>query len=266
MVTLGDTAHDRQVGHHRLVALLDFIDRRAVAAADLVLVDTEQHLEALPAGDRAKAMVVPVGAPAAWAREPEPRSDAAEVRVVFFGLYTPLQGAPVIGAAIGRLSDEERIHFTMVGNGQELDATRSAASANPRVEWLDWVEAAHLPDLVAEHDICLGIFDTGRKAARVVPNKVYQGMAAGCAIVTADTHPQRTALGACGVLVPPGDPEALARALRDLASDRVRIEGLRSCAHRAALRDHMPAAVVEGLRKRLGCNPGCGASTASAPR
>ena len=44
--------------------------------------------------------------------------------------------------------------------------------------------AADLPALVAGHDVCLGIFGTGDKALRVVPNKVFQGAAAGCAIVT----------------------------------------------------------------------------------
>ena len=74
--------------------------------------------------------------------------------------------------------------------------------------------AANLPALVAGHDVCLGIFGTGDKALRVVPNKVFQGAAAGCAIVTSDTAPQRRALGDAAVLVPPGDPEALAAALR----------------------------------------------------
>ena len=48
---------------------------------------------------------------------------------------------------------------------------------------------------MADHDVCLGIFGTGAKAPRVVPNKVFQGAAAGCAIVTSDTAPQRRVLG-----------------------------------------------------------------------
>ena len=43
------------------------------------------------------------------------------------------------------------------------------------------------------------------KALDVVPTKVYQGAAAGCVVVTSDTHPQRAALGEAAVLVPPGD-------------------------------------------------------------
>jgi glycosyltransferase involved in cell wall biosynthesis len=104
---------------------------------------------------------------------------------------------------------------------------------------------------VAEHDVCLGIFATSPKGRRVVPNKVYQGAAAGCAIVTSDTAPQRRLLGDDALLVPPGDAAALAGALRDLAADRDTCERWRSAA-RAAARDRFtPSAIVEPLRRRL---------------
>ena len=45
--------------------------------------------------------------------------------------------------------------------------------------------------MVASHDVCLGIFGDTDKALSVVPTKVYQGAAAGCAVVTSDTAPHR---------------------------------------------------------------------------
>ena len=153
---------------------------------------------------------------------------------MFFGLFTPLQGAPVIGAALAALAgDEHPVEVTMIGAGQDLDETRSLAAGNHRVHWLDWVDAADLPALVAAHDVCLGIFGTGPKALRVVPNKVFQGAAAGCAVVTSDTAPQRRVLGDAAVLVPAGDPAALAEALRALAADRSRLAAARAGCRRA---------------------------------
>ena len=105
--------------------------------------------------------------------------------------------------------------------------------------------------MVADHDVCLGIFGRGDKALRVVPNKVFQGAAAGCAVVTSDTAPQRRALGACAVLVPPGDPEALAGALRDLAADRDRLHALRTGAWTLARERFVPEAVVVPLVERV---------------
>jgi glycosyltransferase involved in cell wall biosynthesis len=171
---------------------------------------------------------------------------------VFFGLFTPLQGAPVIGAALAALAgDEHPIEVTMIGAGQDLDETRSLAAGNHRVHWLDWVDAADLPRMVAAHDVCLGIFGTGPKALRVVPNKVFQGAAAGCAVVTSDTPPQRRVLGDAALLVPAGDPAALAEALRFFAADRSRLAAATSAAAALADSSFTPAAVTAPLHERL---------------
>jgi glycosyltransferase involved in cell wall biosynthesis len=226
----------------------------------VVVVDTEEHRAALPPAARARAVVVAVGAPTEWyAAQPAgpddraPAAPAEELRVVFFGLFTPLQGAPVIGEALGMLAGEP-VRTTMVGTGQDLPAARRSAAANDRVRWLDWVPATELPALVAAHDVCLGIFGDGPKAARVVPNKVFQGAAAGCAIVTSDTPPQRRVLGGqpdAALLVPAGDPVALAAALRELAGDRTRLDLARAAARTLAMDAFTPDRVVAPLHDRL---------------
>ena len=149
------------------------------------------------------------------------------------------------------VSSAVSIEVTMIGSGQDEAQTRAAAAANPAVRWLDWVPAAELPALVAEHDVCLGIFGTGDKARRVVPNKVFQGAAAGCAIVTSDTPPQRRVLADAAVLVPPGDPEALAGALRRLAGDRGEVTRLRQQSRELARQEFAAGQVVAPLLRRL---------------
>jgi glycosyltransferase involved in cell wall biosynthesis len=168
------------------------------------------------------------------------------MRVVFFGLYTPLQGAPVIAEAANLLADLD-VEFTMIGTGQELQVARAVASRNPRITWLNWVDGADLPSAVASHDVCLGIFGTTDKALRVVPNKVYQGAAAGCAVITSDTPPQRRALGSAGLLVQPGDANALADALRSLAADRSLLWNMRSAAYQHAVARFSPQVVTKQL-------------------
>src|SRR5262249_41937765 len=66
--------------------------------------------------------------------------------------------------------------------------------------------------------VALGAFGTGKKAARVIPHKLWQGLAAGRAVVTGDGPGPREAF-ADGVhlrLTPRGDAAALAQALADL--------------------------------------------------
>jgi SAM-dependent methyltransferase/glycosyltransferase involved in cell wall biosynthesis len=255
LVGASDTARDRRLDGGLRQVLLRMIDSAALRAADIVVVDTDEHLAALPLRYRARAVVVPVGAPAAWVEAARPTGPAGAdavgpLRVVFYGLYTPLQGTPVIGAALARIAGS-RVEVTMIGTGQDEAETKAAAAANPAIRWLDWVPAAELPALVAGHDVCLGIFGTGAKALRVVPNKVFQGAAAGCAVVTSDTAPQRRALGDAAVLVPPGDPDALAAALLRLAGDRAELARMRRLAHDLAREQFAPGQIVAPLARRL---------------
>ncbi|MEU4364792.1 glycosyltransferase [Promicromonospora sp. NPDC023987] len=236
LVFAGDTAADRGAAGLR-VRLLTGLDRLAVACADLVVTDTEEHRLMLPDPD--KGVVVLVGAPDDWRAAGSPRAEASlvepslvepvetrvstsdpstgELSVVFFGLYTPLQGAPVIAEAVrDAVAAGAPLRVTMVGSGQELPRVRDLLARTPGVTWHDWVEPDELPALVAGHQVCLGIFSDTPKGVRVVPNKVYQGLAAGCVVVTSDTPPQRRALGQNVELVPAADPEALAGRLAEL--------------------------------------------------
>ena len=255
LVGASDTAADRGMGGGWRQALLRRLDAAALAAADVVVVDTEEHRDALPVPARRRAVVVAVGAPLLWfdayaGNGAGPRPPGAPLRAVFFGLFTPLQGAPVIGEALSMLSGEP-VEVTMVGSGQDLAETRARVGANPAVRWVEWVEPADLPQLVASHDVCLGIFGVGPKAARVVPNKVFQGAAAGCALVTSDTGPQRRLLGDAALFVPPGDAAALAETLRSLAADPARLAAARAAARALALDSFPPASVVGPLHDRL---------------
>jgi glycosyltransferase involved in cell wall biosynthesis len=249
-VSLSDTAADRGIGSPPVRRALAFADRAAVRAADVVVVDTDAQRATVLARPRETTVAVPIGAPDWWFVGPS-EIPPSPLRVLFFGLYTPLQGAPFIGRAIADLADDPRIVFTMVGGGQDVGIARAAGGISPNVDWRDWVEAAALPAMASEHHVCLGIFGTGPKALRVVPNKIYQGAAAGCALLTSDTAPQREMLGDAAVYVPPGHPLALAAALRALAGDPARVAALRQAAYAMADTRFRAASVVRPLRDVL---------------
>jgi glycosyltransferase involved in cell wall biosynthesis len=257
LVGLADTIRDRGLGGNAKLRVLEAVDRWALRAADVVVVDTPAQAAELPELHGREVAVVPVGATREWADarlavarrgSSQVSTDADPLRVVFFGLYTPLQGAPTIGASIAALADDP-IDFTMVGTGQDRGRTMTEADGG-RVRWLDWVDADDLPAEVAGHDVCLGIFSDGPKARRVVATKVYQGLAAGCAIVTADTPAARQLLDGDVEFVAPADPEALTAALRALATDHDRLEDLRRRSV-AAARRFTPAPATTGLHELL---------------
>jgi glycosyltransferase involved in cell wall biosynthesis len=194
---------------------LEAIDRRAFRRADLVVADTEAHARffAELAGLDEVAVCF-VGAEErlfrpGW-RPPE------RFAALFVGKLIPLQGVETILAA-ARLAPE--IRFRIVGSGQ-LASLVTARPAN--VEHIPWVEYERLPEELHNAGCALGIFGTTAKAKRVIPNKAFQALACGAPLVTADTPAARELLanGENALLVPPGDPAALAEAVRRLAADR----------------------------------------------
>jgi glycosyltransferase involved in cell wall biosynthesis len=250
LIFAGDTASDRGVRKGPTLALLNALDRLAIGCASLVIVDTEEHACLVPASQRYKAVVAPVGSPDEWFAEPSEIA-SRPLKVLFFGLFTPLQGAPVIGEAIAQLPPDAGIEVTMIGSGQDLAETRQWAADSPLVTWREWVEPSELRCLLRENHVCLGIFGDTPKALRVTPNKVFQGAAAGCAILTSDTAPQRRSLGDAARFVPVADPTALALALRSLAADPRDVRRVRTSAHLRAETDFRPRSVAQPVRAAL---------------
>ncbi|MGE0519932.1 MAG: glycosyltransferase [Candidatus Binatia bacterium] len=254
MAPLKAVAEDRGLGR-AASAVLSAADRIAESAADLVLFDTQENAQ-LAAAAATRACVVPVGAAKDWHAVGEQRSPHAEARsadrpmgVVFFGLFTPLHGAPIIGEAMRTLALLP-IRFTMIGTGQDRARTEELAGPDVDVTWYDWIPADRLPQVVANHDVCLGIFGATPKALRVVPHKVFQGAAAGCAIITLDSPAQRAVLRHSAIFVPAGDAAALAGAMKALAADRALLARYRDAARRAAQAWH-PARTVAPLVREL---------------
>lgn len=253
------TATDRGAKPGIVTRALEVLDRRALAAADVIVLDTPEHQALVPSELADRTVVCPVGADHHWvAAGSSAAADPAKgepVRVVFYGLYTPLQGAATIGKALRLLNDRGMtsadLRVTMIGTGQDLAATRAAAVGSTMVEWLDWVEPDDLPQVVAAHHVSLGIFGTSTKGAQVVPNKVYQSAAAGCALVTSDTPPQRRLLDDAAVLVPAGDAAAVADILQAFVADHALLADRRRSTAELASDDFCPKAVVGPLKARL---------------
>jgi glycosyltransferase involved in cell wall biosynthesis len=186
--------------------VLRAIDRRAFRAADLVVSDTEADADLFRRAGARRVEVCFVGAEERVFRPGWEGGDTA----LFVGKLIPLHGLETILAAARLASD---LRFRVVGSGQ-LDRLLADRPAN--VEHVPWVEYERLADELHRASCALGIFGTSAKAARVIPNKVFQALACGTPVVTADTPAARELLrdGQSALLVPPGDPQALVDAIR----------------------------------------------------
>jgi glycosyltransferase involved in cell wall biosynthesis len=194
--------------------VLETIDRRAFRSADIVVADTDAHARFFT--ELAGLDEVAVCFVGAEERLFQPGWQPPDRFIALFvGKLIPLQGVDTILAA-ARAAPE--IQFRVVGSGQLAPLLRDRP---PNVEHVPWVEYEELPGEIRAAGCALGIFGTTGKARRVIPNKAFQALACGAPLVTADTPAARELLvdGESALLVPPGDPTALAETIRQLAAD-----------------------------------------------
>jgi glycosyltransferase involved in cell wall biosynthesis len=217
LVSLADTlvADRRRFRPRSLPArALEAVDRRAFRTADLVVADTNAHARFFTElAGLDEVAVCFVGAEERLFRpgwQPPERFVA-----LFVGKLIPLQGVETIIAA-ARLAPQ--IPFRIIGSGQLASLLTDRP---PNVEHVQWVEYELLPGELHRAGCALGIFGTTGKTQRVIPNKAFQALACGAPLITADTPAARELLtdGESALLVPAGDPQALADAVRRLAAD-----------------------------------------------
>jgi glycosyltransferase involved in cell wall biosynthesis len=254
MISLSDTlAGDRGRAGRLAEAALAGIDRATLRAGDLIVADTAAGADWLAerfAVPRSRLAVVPVGAePDRFPPLPAPGGPPT---ALFYGKLAPLHGvATVLEAA--RRPGAPRLR--LIGDGQlgAWLAGELARDRPPGLSWERWVPYESLGAEVGRAAVCLGVFGESAKAARVVPNKVWQAMAAGRPVVTADTPAVREVLhdGRSALLVPPGDPDALGDALARLAADPALRERIGAAGRAAYLERGAPAAVAARLRDAL---------------
>lgn len=230
MLSLYDTVcYDRMMVNPsslvgRTIWLLDYL---SCQAADIVLIDTHEHARYFVETFRlspSKLRVIPLGADDRQfhPRPLPPSCDGRPCEVVFVGKFIPLQGCLTIARAAALLHDAP-VHFTLVGTGQDFVKTQLLVREMnlTNVTMTGWVDYAKIPDYYAMGDICLGIFGASTKTTRVVPNKVYEGLAVGRPVLTADTPALRSELcpGEEVWVCQPSDPADLAHQIMRLASD-----------------------------------------------
>jgi len=138
--------------------------------------------------------------------------------VAYAGNMGPAQGLDTVLDAAGLLKNESRVRFLLVGEGTSFDRLKSLVDERrlTNVLMLSHQPYALVPQIYAASDLCVVplALNTGSDA---VPSKVYRIMA--CArpvLVCADPESDLAELirvAQCGIVVPPGSPEALASAV-----------------------------------------------------
>lgn len=206
--------------------ILYLLERWAYHQADHVLVDTEQNADFLNSTFNlapSTVAAIPLSTNEV-AYLPNPYRPGKSCRVLFIGTMIPLHGISTILAAAKLLEEERTIKFRLIGSGQESFKVKQAMENGAiNLEWItSWQSANQLANEIAQADICLGIFDSGDKAQRVCPFKLYAYSAVGRTVLTAKTRWLRNAIKGLDyepfATVHAENPEALAESISTLAN------------------------------------------------
>ncbi len=195
--------------------------------ASLVLLDTEEHISLFRQRldltvTKFRRIFVGTDEDVFYPRKSEGKT--SQFTVLFYGSMIPLQGVEFIIRA-GALLRDEQIEFRIIGPQASTGFAQARTLADQlkadNIRFQDGVPYETLPDLIAEADICLGIFGTTEKAKSVIPNKAFEAIAMAKPLITGDSPAAREVFtsGQNVLLCQMGSPEALADAIRTLMND-----------------------------------------------
>lgn len=182
----------------------------------------------------------------------ETRRDDERFTVFFYGRFSPLHGIEHILEAAKILERRGApARFLIVGGGQTYQPMRALADrlGVSTVTFRDPVPYGELAAMMSAADVCLGTFGRNARARRVIPYKVFDALAVGRPVITADTPAIREALtvGEDVWVCPSGDSEALADAIATLARDPGLRRRLAENGHRAFREYFSPEALGRDL-------------------
>lgn len=207
--------------------LFFFIDWLSCLLADRVILDTNTHIDyfvktfGIP---REKFLRVFVGTDTNVIR-PMPMKTHKNFVVGFHGYYLPLQGVPIILEA-AKLIKDKSIVFHLLGSGVEYAKCRDLADSLHlnNTEFFGKIPYEELAGFISNADIYLGgHFSNSLKAGLVIPNKVFEAIAAGKPVIVGESVAMKELFkhGVNCWMVKRGDPQSLTKAITYLKKNPI---------------------------------------------
>jgi phosphatidylinositol alpha-mannosyltransferase len=158
--------------------------------------------------------------------------DPPRPTVLFLGRHEQRKGLGVLLDAFAMV--ERPAVLWVAGAGPDSEVQRRRYPESERVRWLGIVSDEEAAARLAGADILCAPSLYGESFGMVV----LEGMAAGCAVVASDIEGYRKAAAGHATLVPPGDKQALARALGVALADAMEGSGASAPEARKAALEH----------------------------
>ena len=162
--------------------------------------------------------------------------------VVFFGGLARWHGIPLMLDAINHPDWPDAVHLVVIGDGQCSALVHDAALRNPKIHAVGRVTYRNIPPYVAHAMAGLvPISNPGRRSETgLLPLKLFETLACGVPAIVTDFPGQADLVrgAACGLVVPPDDAGALARAVATLAGDAAIVQTMGRRGRALVVADH----------------------------
>lgn len=176
--------------------------------------------------------------------------------IMYAGGVGDVQGLDAAVHAMARLKDRPDIGLALVGDGVAVPALRAATAelgVAEQIRFLGHRAMADMPGLMAEAMAQLVTLKDLPLFRGTVPSKLQASMAVGQPVIcaVAGDAADLTVRSGAGIAVPPGDPEALAGAFRQIAdmapSERARLSDRSLAFYRQEMSARVGGERLEGL-------------------
>ena len=212
-----------------LIRASQWLERFLYRHADLLLVNSPGFIEHVRRGGARRIELVPNGADPAMF---DPAASGEDFRrlhhlqgrfvVLYAGAHGMSNDLSVALQAAALLPQSSPVTVVLLGDGKEKPALLAQARelGLKNVLFIPPAPKQEMAQALAAADACLAILKPVELYKTVYPNKVFDYMAAGRAVILAIDGVIREVVeeAGAGVFTPPGDPQALAQAMLDLAS------------------------------------------------
>jgi len=149
------------------------------------------------------------------------------LRVAYVGGISVARGAIDMVVSIGRLDERMHPRLTLAGPVWEPGLMRKLQELEgwSRVEYIPWLSRSQVAELLQESDIGLVPLHPVPNYVEAYPVKMFEYMAAGCAVVASDFPLWRSIIEdtQSGEVFPAGDAKSMARVITALAEDPERL-------------------------------------------
>ncbi|MCX7827728.1 MAG: glycosyltransferase family 4 protein [Thermanaerothrix sp.] len=136
---------------------------------------------------------------------------------VFFGALARWQGVDTMLEAVKSPYWPQEVSLLVAGEGVEGHKVKMASQVYQRVLYLGRVSYRDIPGLVAGAvvSLCVKTRDAALVSTGLSPIKLFESLACGTPMIVSDISGQADLIreGDCGLVIPPEDPDALAKAV-----------------------------------------------------